>query len=138
MRSAATSPRFLRSGVSAGRRACPTARASSADGDSRWLAIRRSRLAIDPERYAGFFEAHIEQGDTLETEQLRIGVVTAIVAIWQYGFTVTGEQNHAAVSVLRSRFQRARKLVNHRRVESVPLLRTVERQRNYSDTGFHP
>ena len=33
-----------------------------------------------------FFEAHIEQGDTLETEKLRIGVVTAIVAIWQYAF----------------------------------------------------
>src|SRR4051812_26819885 len=44
----------------------------------------RPRLTIDPARYAGFFEAHIEQGDVLERAGLRIGVVTAIVAIWQY------------------------------------------------------
>jgi len=58
----------------------------------------RPRLVIEPERYAGFFEAHIEQGATLEGEEKRIGVVTAIVAIWQYGITVTGEQNHAGAT----------------------------------------
>src|SRR5436309_1362158 len=64
----------------------------------------RPRLAIEPERYTGFFEAHIEQGDSLEMGELRIGVVTAIVAIWQYGITVTGEQNHAGTtSMLRRR-----------------------------------
>ena len=38
----------------------------------RWQAAGyagRPRLAIEPERYKGFFEAHIEQGDTLETGQ---------------------------------------------------------------------
>jgi N-carbamoyl-L-amino-acid hydrolase len=60
-------------------------------------------VTIEPERYKAFFEAHIEQGDTLETEQLRIGVVTAIVAIWQYGFTVTGEQNHAGTTSMTRR-----------------------------------
>src|SRR5580704_9627370 len=34
----------------------------------------RPRLAIDPSRYAGYFEAHIEQGATLESTGLRIGV----------------------------------------------------------------
>jgi len=64
----------------------------------------RPRHLIDPSRYAAFFEAHIEQGDTLENAQLRIGVVTAIVAIWQYRFTVVGEQNHAGTtSMLRRR-----------------------------------
>jgi len=63
----------------------------------------RPRVTIEPERYKAFFEAHIEQGDTLETEQLRIGVVTAIVAIWQYGFTVTGEQNHAGTTSMTRR-----------------------------------
>jgi N-carbamoyl-L-amino-acid hydrolase len=58
----------------------------------------RPRLTIEPERYAGFFEAHIEQGGTLEAEELHIGVVTAIVAICQYGITVTGEQNHAGTT----------------------------------------
>jgi N-carbamoyl-L-amino-acid hydrolase len=63
----------------------------------------RSRLEIDPERYAGFFEAHIEQGDTLESSGRRIGVVTAIVAIWQYRITVTGEQNHAGTTSMARR-----------------------------------
>src|SRR5262249_42790295 len=63
----------------------------------------RPRLAIDPSRYAGYFEAHIEQGDTLETSGLRIGVVTAIVAIRQYRIRVTGEQNHAGTASMARR-----------------------------------
>src|SRR3954452_7332926 len=63
----------------------------------------RPRLAIEPERYTGFFEAHIEQGATLEGEEKRIGVVTAIVAIWQYGITITGEQNHAGTTSMTRR-----------------------------------
>src|SRR5690349_16490485 len=47
----------------------------------------RPRHRIDPARYAAFFEAHIEQGDTLDSGGQKIGVVTAIVAIWQYSFT---------------------------------------------------
>jgi N-carbamoyl-L-amino-acid hydrolase len=63
----------------------------------------RPRLTIEPSRYQAFFEAHIEQGDTLETGKLHIGVVTAIVAIWQYAFTVTGEQNHAGTTSMTRR-----------------------------------
>jgi N-carbamoyl-L-amino-acid hydrolase len=63
----------------------------------------RPRLAIDPARYAGYFEAHIEQGDTLETTGLRIGVVTAIVAIRQYRIRVSGEQNHAGTTAMARR-----------------------------------
>jgi N-carbamoyl-L-amino-acid hydrolase len=63
----------------------------------------RPRLMVEPARYSGFFEAHIEQGDTLESSRLRIGVVTAIVAIWQYAFAVTGEQNHAGTTSMTRR-----------------------------------
>lgn len=63
----------------------------------------RERAVIEPERYKAFFEAHIEQGGTLEADRLRIGVVTAIVAIWQYGFTATGEQNHAGTTSMAQR-----------------------------------
>ncbi len=66
---------------------------------------------IDAARYAGFFEAHIEQGDTLESGGLRIGIVTAIVAIWQYRFTVTGEQNHAGTTSMARRRDAGRELV---------------------------
>src|SRR6185295_2999031 len=37
------------------------------------------------------------------TEKLRIGVVTAIVAIWQYAIMVTGEQNHAGTTSMARR-----------------------------------
>jgi N-carbamoyl-L-amino-acid hydrolase len=63
----------------------------------------RQRHLIDPARYAAFFEAHIEQGDTLESTGLKIGVVTAIVAIWQYRFTVEGQQNHAGTTSMARR-----------------------------------
>ena len=63
----------------------------------------RPRLQIDPSRYAGYFEAHIEQGDTLESTGMRIGVVTAIVAIRQNRIKVTGEQNHAGTASMARR-----------------------------------
>ena len=63
----------------------------------------RRRHVIDPARYAAFFEAHIEQGDTLESTGLKIGVVTAIVAIWQYRLTAEGEQNHAGTTSMARR-----------------------------------
>ena len=63
----------------------------------------RPRERVRPGRYRGYFEAHIEQGDTLETSGLKIGVVTAIVAIWQYRLTAAGEQNHAGTTSMRRR-----------------------------------
>jgi len=71
----------------------------------------RPRFMIDPTRYAAFFEAHIEQGDALESLGLKIGVVTAIVAIWQYRLTVTGEQNHAGTTSMARRRDAGRELV---------------------------
>jgi N-carbamoyl-L-amino-acid hydrolase len=63
----------------------------------------RPREQLRPGRYRGYVEAHIEQGDTLETSGLKIGVVTAIVAIWQYRLTATGEQNHAGTTSMARR-----------------------------------
>jgi beta-ureidopropionase / N-carbamoyl-L-amino-acid hydrolase len=53
---------------------------------------------LDPRRYAGYLEAHIEQGNTLEARGLRIGVVEAIVGAWNYWVTLTGQQNHAGTT----------------------------------------
>ncbi|MBR1206645.1 MULTISPECIES: Zn-dependent hydrolase [unclassified Bradyrhizobium] len=58
----------------------------------------RPRLSAEPRRHIGYLEAHIEQGDTLESSRLKIGVVTSIVGIWQYRITFTGEQNHAGTT----------------------------------------
>ncbi len=71
----------------------------------------RPRHLIDPARYAAFFEAHIEQGDTLESSGLKIGIVTAIVAIWQYKLTAIGEQNHAGTTSMTRRRDAGAELV---------------------------
>jgi beta-ureidopropionase / N-carbamoyl-L-amino-acid hydrolase len=58
----------------------------------------RPRERVDPSRYVGYLEAHIEQGDTLDTAGLRIGVVETIVGIWNYRVVLIGEQNHAGTT----------------------------------------
>ena len=59
---------------------------------------RRPRLTAERGRYIGYLEAHIEQGERLETSGLKIGIVTSIVGIWQYRITFTGAQNHAGTT----------------------------------------
>ncbi|MBR0811099.1 Zn-dependent hydrolase [Bradyrhizobium diazoefficiens] len=56
------------------------------------------RVSVEPGRHVGYLEAHIEQGDTLESGKLAVGVVTSIVGIWQYQINFTGEQNHAGTT----------------------------------------
>ena len=58
----------------------------------------RPREVIDPKRYVGYLEAHIEQGDWLEAHKLKIGVVTSIVGIWQFKVAFEGAQNHAGTT----------------------------------------
>ena len=58
----------------------------------------KPRLTVDQDRYIGYIEAHIEQGDDLEAHGLKIGGVTSIVGIWQYRITFSGVQNHAGTT----------------------------------------
>jgi N-carbamoyl-L-amino-acid hydrolase len=58
----------------------------------------RPRAKLDPARYRGYLEAHIEQGDELDSSGLRLGVVTSIVGIWQYLIRFEGVQNHAGTT----------------------------------------
>jgi beta-ureidopropionase / N-carbamoyl-L-amino-acid hydrolase len=58
----------------------------------------RARRTAERGRHIGYLEAHIEQGETLESAGLAIGVVTSIVGIWQYRIIFTGEQNHAGTT----------------------------------------
>src|SRR5260370_32197034 len=44
----------------------------------------RPRERLEPSRYTGYLEAHIEQGDTLDSRGLRIGIVEAIIGSWNY------------------------------------------------------
>ncbi|HZT87879.1 MAG TPA: hydantoinase/carbamoylase family amidase [Stellaceae bacterium] len=63
----------------------------------------RPREQIEPGRYVGYLEAHIEQGDTLDTSGRRIGVVEGIVGIWNYRVVFTGQQNHAGTTQMTRR-----------------------------------
>jgi beta-ureidopropionase / N-carbamoyl-L-amino-acid hydrolase len=63
----------------------------------------RPRVTAEPGRHVGYLEAHIEQGDRLESSGLVIGVVTSIVGIWQYRISFTGEQNHAGTTRMGAR-----------------------------------
>src|SRR5207253_3347045 len=58
----------------------------------------RARAKAARGRHIGYLEAHIEQGQTLESGGLSIGIVTSIVGIWQYRIAFTGEQNHAGTT----------------------------------------
>jgi N-carbamoyl-L-amino-acid hydrolase len=58
----------------------------------------RPRMTAERGRHIGYLEAHIEQGETLVSGDLAIGVVTSIVGIWQYKISFTGEQNHAGTT----------------------------------------
>jgi N-carbamoyl-L-amino-acid hydrolase len=63
--------------------------------------VPRGRLSSD--RYAGFIEAHIEQGPHLEDAGLRIGVVTGIVGLRSIRFVFRGQQNHAGTTMMARR-----------------------------------
>jgi beta-ureidopropionase / N-carbamoyl-L-amino-acid hydrolase len=63
----------------------------------------RTRAQVERGRHIGYLEAHIEQGRTLESDSLNIGVVTSIVGIWQYRITFSGEQNHAGTTAMEIR-----------------------------------
>jgi N-carbamoyl-L-amino-acid hydrolase len=61
------------------------------------------RRTLEPGRHKGFFEMHIEQGTQLEAAGLRAGVVTGIVAIWQWRIAVEGQQDHAGGTTMAER-----------------------------------
>ncbi len=80
------------------------AAAQSRDGERLIDAIAAAGLAgrplvrCEPGRYAGYLEAHVEQGALLEEAGQRIGVVTGIVGIRSFTIGFAGEQNHAGTT----------------------------------------
>jgi N-carbamoyl-L-amino-acid hydrolase len=63
----------------------------------------KPRMQLEPGRHKGFFEMHIEQGTQLESRGLRVGVVTGIVAIWQWLIAFAGQQDHAGGTTMAER-----------------------------------
>ena len=58
---------------------------------------------IDPGRFSGFVECHIEQGPWLYEAGQSIGAVTEIVGIRDMRITMEGEQNHAGTTPMHRR-----------------------------------
>ncbi|MCA3275923.1 MAG: Zn-dependent hydrolase [Roseomonas sp.] len=63
----------------------------------------KPRMQLEPGRHKGFYEMHIEQGTQLESQGLRVGVVTGIVAIWQWRIQFQGQQDHAGGTTMAER-----------------------------------
>jgi allantoate deiminase len=59
--------------------------------------------AIDPREVYGFIEMHIEQGPVLETENLQLAVVDAIVGQTRMELRFTGQANHAGTTPMHLR-----------------------------------
>ena len=62
-----------------------------------------ARMRLDPARYRGYLEMHIEQGTQLESTGLHLGVVSGIVAIWQWKIVFEGHQDHAGGTTMAER-----------------------------------
>ena len=92
-------------------------RASNASGETLRSALRRAGLEGRPvrraetSRYAGYLEAHIEQGPFLEEQGRRVGVVSGIVGIRDHRIRFEGEQNHAGTTPMPRRRDAGRALV---------------------------
>src|SRR5437588_1517511 len=68
-------------------------------GDPATLSmVKREKGSI-----AAYLELHIEQGGTLESEHIDIGVVEGIVGINQWNVTVEGFANHAGTTAMNNR-----------------------------------
>ncbi|MFT5868791.1 MAG: N-carbamoyl-L-amino-acid hydrolase [Paracoccaceae bacterium] len=58
---------------------------------------------VDPARFTGFLEGHIEQGPNLDLAGEAIGIVTSIVGLRELWVTFEGEQNHAGTTPMHAR-----------------------------------
>jgi N-carbamoyl-L-amino-acid hydrolase len=71
--------------------------------EARALLGERAGDFLDPARFTGFLEMHIEQGPVLDQAGEAVGVVTGIVGLRQLQVTVRGQQNHAGTTPMRMR-----------------------------------
>jgi beta-ureidopropionase / N-carbamoyl-L-amino-acid hydrolase len=79
--------------------------------DSAGITFAQARAAmahlagapVEPGRFTGFVECHIEQGPWLHEAGQAIGIVTDIVGIRDMTVTLQGEQNHAGTTPMHRR-----------------------------------
>ncbi|GAA6201444.1 Zn-dependent hydrolase [Aquicoccus sp. SU-CL01552] len=71
--------------------------------EARAVMADRAGDFIDPARFTGYVEMHIEQGPVLDGSGEKVGVVTDIVGIRDMRITFTGQQNHAGTTPMHLR-----------------------------------
>lgn len=118
-----------------------------ADTDGVHFGTARQGLAhlmaadfVDPARFSGFLEMHIEQGPVLDMAGEAIGVVTSIVGSRQLQVTITGQQNHAGTTPMalrRDAFQGAAEVAVRLRKRMANVV-TPESVWTIGDMRVHP
>jgi N-carbamoyl-L-amino-acid hydrolase len=99
---------LLGSSVAAGHRSVEEALALEAD-DGETLATALERMGfrgegrLDASEWDAWYELHVEQDTTLESEGVPVGVVTTITGISHAEATVVGEANHAGATAMGER-----------------------------------
>lgn len=79
------------------------------DDDGRSLGEALSEIGyrgegvVDPSRWDGFLELHVEQNTVLEAAGATVGVVTTITGITHCAATVAGEADHAGATAMADR-----------------------------------
>ena len=79
------------------------------DGSGTTFGAARSAMAelskgfVEPSRFRGFIEMHIEQGPALDAAGQQIGIVSDIVGIRDMSITFEGQQNHAGTTPMHLR-----------------------------------
>ena len=71
--------------------------------EARRLMKGKSAEFVDPARFTGFIEMHIEQGPVMDCSSDVIGIVTDIVGIRDMKITFEGQQNHAGTTPMAQR-----------------------------------
>ncbi len=71
--------------------------------EARAVMADRAGDFIDPARFTGYVEMHIEQGPVLDGSGEKVGVVTDIVGIRDMRVTFSGQQNHAGTTPMQLR-----------------------------------
>ena len=61
------------------------------------------RMHLDPSRYRGFLELHIEQGSKLEKAGLRSGVVSGVFGVRIFRVEIEGQQDHTGGTTMAER-----------------------------------
>jgi N-carbamoyl-L-amino-acid hydrolase len=82
---------------------------------------------------AGYLELHIEQGNTLDTEKIDIGVVEGIVGINWWDVTIEGFANHAGTTAMNNRQDAL--LAAAKFIEAVNVVVTSETGRQVGTVG---